>query len=303
MAVAEHLHGVISGEEPIALLLMDRQVLIGVIVVHIPGHVEPDAAHGVHDLANGLPLHDHLVVRLKAHQLGDLLIEILDPLLPAAVPVIDGVDALDVPGDVHHGVPGDRHHRGLLVGHVIAGQQHGVRVAAASRVPPQDQDRVVVVALPLPAAVGADALTPVDLLFLGVLFLIRVLVRQLRPDKQALAGHHRDQNDGQYGRHRDQQLLLPGQPAGLFRLLGLVVLRRSTRQMLSAFSVHCLSILSTRPAPRWWRGAQGFPYWSSLRWSSPGPSAGLHPGLYNTQRAVCLPPENPGRARYSPPGT
>ncbi|CAN4043426.1 hypothetical protein BBBGCB_BBBGCB_12040, partial [Dysosmobacter welbionis] len=93
--------------------------------------------HGVHDLAHGVPLHNHLIVRLKAHQLGDFLVEILDPPVSAAIVVIHGVDALDIPGDIHHGVPGNGHHRGLLVGHVVAGQQHRVRVAAAPRVPAQ----------------------------------------------------------------------------------------------------------------------------------------------------------------------
>ncbi|CAN4024585.1 HTH cro/C1-type domain-containing protein, partial [Dysosmobacter welbionis] len=76
--------------------------------------------------------------------------------------------------------------------------------------------------------------------------------------------------DGQYHGYRDQQLLLPRQAARFLRLLGSALFRRPARRMLSVFSIHCLSILSMRPAPQWWRGAQGFPFRSSLRWSSPG---------------------------------
>ena len=121
---------------------------------------------------------------------------------------------------MHHGIPGNRHHRGLLVGHVVAGQQHRVRVAAAPRVPAQDQDRVIVLTLPFPVAAGAGPFAPVDLLFLGPAVRIRVLLRQIRANEQALAGHHRDQHDGQYHGYRDQQLLLPRQAARFLRLLG-----------------------------------------------------------------------------------
>ena len=295
MAIAQHLHGVVAGEQAIALLLVDVQVLIGVVVIHVPGHIEPNAAHGVHDLAHGLPLHHDLVVGLKAHQLGDLLIERLDALIPAAAIVIHGVDALDVIGDVHHGIPGDGHDGGFLIGHVIAGQQHGVRVAAAAGIPAQNEHRIVVLALALTAGLGPHALAIIDLLF----FRVGVLARQLRPDKQALAGHHHDQDQCQHHGHGHEDLLLPGQAAGLF---GLFLPGRSpARHTLSILFFHCLSILSMRPAPPVWPGAQGFPYRSFPGWSSPIPEEGPRSGLYNTRSAICPPLGNPGRARYNPP--
>ena len=85
----QYLHGVVPREQAVARFLVDIEVLQGVTVIHVPGHIEPDAAHSVHDLAHGLPLHNHLIVRLKAHQLGNLLVEILDAPVSAAVPVVN----------------------------------------------------------------------------------------------------------------------------------------------------------------------------------------------------------------------
>ena len=120
---------------PQARRLLNDQILSRVVVVHGIGHIEIHAADGVHDLAHGLPLQNHLIIRLKANQLGDFFIKSLDALLPAAVHVVNGVDLLHVPVDVYHGVTGNGHDVGLLVGHIVAGQQHGVRVAAAPGVP------------------------------------------------------------------------------------------------------------------------------------------------------------------------
>ena len=132
MAIAQHAHGALAVQQLIALADMDGQILVRIVIVHVPGHIEPDPAHGVHDLANSLPLDDHLVVRLKAHQLGNLFVKVLDAAITTAIVIVDGVDSFDVPGHVDHSVPGNGHDSGLLVGHIIAGQQHRVRVAAAA---------------------------------------------------------------------------------------------------------------------------------------------------------------------------
>ena len=240
VAVAQYAHGLLSVEFLIALADMDGQVLIGVVVIHVPGHVEPHPAHGVHNLTHGLPLDDHLVVRLKAHQLGDLLIEVLNTLVSPAAVIVYGVDALDVVGHIHHGIPGDGHDRGLLVGHVIACQQHGVGVAAATRVPAQNQDRIVVLTFPLAVAAGTGPLTPVNFFRLAGLRVgdRGILVADIGPNKQALTGGH---NDNQHRRQGDQQLLLASQSA---RLLWPFLLRLLcfpfSRQMLSSFSFHGL---------------------------------------------------------------
>ena len=229
-------HGLLTVELLVSLLDMDGEILIGVLIIHVPGNVEVHAAHGVHDLAHGFPFHDHLVIRLEAHQLGDLLIQGLDPLVSAAVHVVDGVDLLHVPVDVDHGIPGNGHNSGLLVGHVIRGQEHGVRISAAAGIPAQNQDRVKVFALTLATTAGTHTVSIVQLFFLR----LRLLRLQIRLDKQALAGHHHGQHQCQQHRHHDQDLLLPCQTAGFFRFFLPGLFRVPARHMLSSLSIHVL---------------------------------------------------------------
>ena len=58
-------------------------------------------------------------------------------------------------------------------------------------------------------AAGADALAPVDLL--GAAVRARPLVRQFRPDEQALPGRNAHQSHRQDSSHGDQPLLPAGQ--------------------------------------------------------------------------------------------
>ena len=197
------------------------------MVVHGIGHIEIHAADGVHDLAHGLPLQNHLIIRLKANQLGDFFIKSLDALLPAAVHVVNGVDLLHVPVDVYHGVTGNGHDVGLLVGHIVTGQQHGVRVAATPGVPAQDQHGVVILALPFAADAGLHAVAVVDALpRLGAVCVGAVsLSGQFRLDEQAVQCHHGHQHHRQYDGHRQQPLLPLCQSAGLlcFLLFGFLL--------------------------------------------------------------------------------
>ncbi len=227
---------------PQARGLLDHQILVRVVVVHGIGVVEVHAADGVHQLAHGLPLHYHLIVRLKAHQLGNLLVQRLDTPFPAAVVKVDGVDFLHIPRDVDHGVPGNGHHRGLLVGHVVTGQQHGVRVAAAAGIQPQDQHGVEVLALALTAGPGTDALAVINLLDLlrAVVLLgedgAAPAVVQIRAGKDAPPRQHTAHRHCQNRRHGDHDLLLFGKPAGLFRFWGFLFQAVPTR--VSLFSFH-----------------------------------------------------------------
>ena len=224
---ADDLHGVVAAQVPQARCLLDDQILRRVVVVHGIGHVEIHAADGVHDLAHGLPLQNHLIIRLKANQLGDFFIKSLDALLPAAVHVVNGVDLLHVPVDIYHGVPGNGHDVGLLVGHIVARQQHGVRVAAAPGVPAQDQHGVVILALPFAADAGLDAVAVVDAVpRLGAVCVGAVsLSGQFRLDEQAVQCHHGYQHHRQYDGHRQQPLLSLCQSAGLlcFLLFGFLL--------------------------------------------------------------------------------
>ena len=137
---ADHLHGLVSVQELVAGVHVDEQVLGGVPVVHVPGHVIPHAAQGIHQLPHSLPLHHYLEVGDKAHQLADLISQGLQAVISSAVHVVDRVDTLDVPGDIDHGVPGDAHDVELLVGHVVGRQEEGVGVATAAGVPADDQE-------------------------------------------------------------------------------------------------------------------------------------------------------------------
>ena len=185
------------------------------MVVHVVGHVEVHAADGLHDRADGLPLHDHLIVRLKADELGDLLIERLDALIAPAVVVIDGVDLLHIPWDVHHRVARDGHDRRLLVRHIVAREQHRVGVAASARVAAEHKDRVEVLAFPLAAHARTHtvAVIQIDVGLTGVLR-VAVPVRQLRrTDLQQIAADG-DHADEQHRRQRgDEQSFGVGENA------------------------------------------------------------------------------------------
>ena len=292
MPVSDDLHGVIASEEPVALFLMDVEILRGVVVIHIPRHIKVHAAHGVHDLAHGIPFHHHLVVRLKAHQLGNLLIEVLNALLSFTVIIINRVDAFDIPRNIHHGIPGDGHDRSLLVGHIIACQEHGIRIPAAAGIPAQNQDGVIIFALPLTLGPGRGAFAVIDLLLLRIRS-----VAEVRADKQALAGHYDHQRHCQHNDHCQQHLFLPGQTA----LLSLFFFRYPIHQMLSTLSMHDKSILSASPAPQGSRGARGSPSLSFPQSSFPGPAAGPCPDPHNTLYAGYPPRENPGRVQCNPP--
>ena len=185
------------------------------MVVHVVGHVEVHAADGLHDRADGLPLHDHLIVRLKADELGDLLIERLDALIASAVVVVDGIDLLHIPRDVHHRVARDGHDRRLLVRHVVAREQHRVGVAASARVAAEHKDRVEVLAFPLAAHARTHtvAVIQIDVGLTGVLR-VAVPVRQLRrTDLQQIAADG-DHADEQHRRQRgDEQSFGVGENA------------------------------------------------------------------------------------------
>ena len=69
VAVAQHLHHILAAEQTVALGLVNVQVLIGVVVIHVARHVKVDTAHGFDDLSDRVPLDDDLVIRLKADEL------------------------------------------------------------------------------------------------------------------------------------------------------------------------------------------------------------------------------------------
>ena len=136
---AHHLHGVLAAEEAVAFLLVDVEVLVGVVVVHVEGHVKIHAPQRLHDLAHRLPLDDDIEIRHHAGEVLHLGLESVHPQFGG----IDGVDLLDIPGHIDHGVPGNAHHVHLLVGHVVGGQDNGVRAAAGGVLPQEKECKVI----------------------------------------------------------------------------------------------------------------------------------------------------------------
>ena len=194
---------------------MDVEILIGVVIVHGEGHIKIHAAQRLHDLPHGLPLDNHVKVRHHAGEVAHLGLEALYSLLGG----VDGVDALDVPGDIHHGVPGDAHKAGLLVGHVIGGQHNSVGAAAGGVLPQEEEGKEVL----LTPACGFRLVLRLrrDILpfLLRLLLNLRGLdlladVRRLDEDRPPRA--HRQSQDRHAAQGNDRPPLPAGEPLFLF---------------------------------------------------------------------------------------
>ena len=230
---AQQLHGLVAVDKLIALLEVNLEVLGQVVVVHPAGDVKVHAADGVHQLAHGLPLHHKGVVRDEAHQLADLLLQGVHALVAAAVHVVDGVDLLNVPGDVDQGVPGNAHDGQLLVGDIIGGQHHSVRIAAAVCVAAHHQEGIEILlpvaghaARPRTCSAGFALLLRTGRL-LGAPVRLCYLGRLLDEDGQGNSNDHNDsRQNGDADKYAAEHLLLGGAlRLGLFGLLGLAGLR------------------------------------------------------------------------------
>ena len=216
---ADHLHGVLPVQEAVALLLVDVEVLIGVVVVHGEGDVEPHAAQGLHHPAHSLPLHHHVEVRRHAGEVAHLGLQPLDPPAAGLLGGVDRVDPLDIPGDVDHGIPGDGEEVHRLVGYVVGHQHDGVRAAAGGILPHQEEGVVVL----LPPGGRSRLLLLVRLGLLnrsGLLFILLpggegIFADVRGPDKGSPHPCH-DQGQGRHRPRRDERdLLRPQLPPGL----------------------------------------------------------------------------------------
>ena len=212
LPVADHLHGIVPVQQAQARLLVDMQVLIGVVIVHVEGDLEFHAADGVHQLADGLPLHHHIEVGADARQLGHLILQgghtvlHLGGLVLAPVVVIHRVQPLAGGAHVHHGVPGQiQALNGLGLG-VIGQQQHGVS-RAADHVPAHHQEGIY----PLPpAAVGCGL--SAGLLAGGGLVDHRLIRQVGHPDPPPQGQQPRQQHHDHAQQHPAADALLPVQP-------------------------------------------------------------------------------------------
>ena len=121
MAEAAHLHGLLAVEVGQAGLVVDVQVLRGVVVAHMDRDVVVDAPHLVHQGLKALDINGDIVVQGDAQQIGDHPAHLLRSV------VIGGVDLGVLLG---HGVPGDGDQAGGLVGGIIHGHSDGVGISA-----------------------------------------------------------------------------------------------------------------------------------------------------------------------------
>ena len=165
------------------------------MIIHIIGYIKVNAANGIHNLSNGFPFDYHLIIRLESYQLSDFFIQRLNSIFSAAIHIIHGVDLLDIPGNIHHGVSGNRHDRRFLIGHIIACQQHGVGIAAASGIPAQHKNRIKILALALTVCPGTNTITIVDLFRFRSASAVSLI--NVRPDKQILICNDRYQRNCQ----------------------------------------------------------------------------------------------------------
>ena len=124
---AQDLYRVLSVQVLHSFFVMNVQVLGGVIVVHVIGHLIIHTADGIHQLRHRVQFHHEIVVRGIADEVFNLL---LDPL--NALSVVHRVDLGNLPRHIHHSVPVDAQHVHRAVFHVVTAHHHGVRVAAAA---------------------------------------------------------------------------------------------------------------------------------------------------------------------------
>ena len=113
----DDLHGVLPVQHPQSLLLVDMQVLIGVVIVHVEGDLKLHPSHGVNQAADGLPLHHNIEVRVDAGEAADLFFQgghtLFEPLVLTQrfvppVAVEDSVQPLlpsALSGGIHHRIP------------------------------------------------------------------------------------------------------------------------------------------------------------------------------------------------------
>ena len=206
---ADDLHGVVAIQLTVARLLMDVQILIGVVVVHVKGDIKVHAAQSVHQVADGLPLHQNIEVRCDAGDLGHLLPQGLHALSHpltlgqvggTPVPGIHRVNALAGGAGVDHSVSGHiQALDGLVVG-VVGEQQNGVR-GPTGHVPSCHQEGID--ALLAPATGNVGHFRPVEgqvghAVSIGILGKVGQ-VRYANPSAEHRP--HHNHNNGQNGGH------------------------------------------------------------------------------------------------------
>ena len=75
---ANDLRGILAAEKAVALLLVDVEILIGIIIVHGKRHVKPNASQSIDHLRHGVRIRHEVVVGIYAGEALYLLHEAVD---------------------------------------------------------------------------------------------------------------------------------------------------------------------------------------------------------------------------------
>ena len=135
---------------------MDVQVLVGIVIVHVEGHIKVDPVQSVHQLAHRIPLQEHIKVGVDAGELAHFLLQgghsLLHPLRlrqvgGTTVTGVHRIDALAGSAGIDHGVPGDGQGVERLVVGIKGEEQDGIR-GAAGHIPPRHQEGIKARLLP-----------------------------------------------------------------------------------------------------------------------------------------------------------
>ena len=145
MAEADHLHGLLTVQVVLALGVVDVQVLIGVVIVHLLRDIDVHPLQLVHQGHESLQVHIDVVVDGDAEGLLDLLLQHVHPR-----PRVGSVDlGVLSPVPVYRRIPGYGDHPHLLVGYIVADHDDGVGVGALPV--PAQKDEIVHILPPLPS--------------------------------------------------------------------------------------------------------------------------------------------------------
>ena len=95
LAIPAQLHALLPAQTAVARGDVDIQVLLGILVIHVKGHVEIHAAHQINGFLDRADVHHRAAIRVKACQRAHAAAQSLQ----AAAPGVDraGVDAVDFP--------------------------------------------------------------------------------------------------------------------------------------------------------------------------------------------------------------
>ena len=218
MAVADQLHRLIAIQLLITRFQVNFKVLREVVIIHIKGDFKINASNGIYQLSHRVPLNGHGKIRLIAHQLGNLFLQKLHSLfIVIRGVIIHGVEPLDIPGDIDHGIPRQREHTELLVRDVVGYQHHGVGIAAAEGILSyQEEGPEIVLPIAADLAWGFTAVLCFSSFSLvgrslrprGIYGPLGLLGKEIPPDED---GHN---NGSQYrgNNKKDVQQPLPGRP-------------------------------------------------------------------------------------------